>query len=73
MQIFPHMKMILLYELVKLYQVHKHSENCSKYKNKLRRNGLGRCFNERTFICKQLEDNIQDIERYSIIKTETIY
>ena len=57
-----------LYKLVKLYHFHKHSKCCGKYKNKLRRYGFGRFFKERTIASEPLENNIKDIERYSIIK-----
>ena len=61
-----------LYDFIKLYQLHKHSNSCRKYKNKSCRYGSGRCFNERAIVAKPLDDSINDIKRYWIIqKRET--
>ena len=54
-----------LYELVKLYQVHEHPKSCIKYENKSCRYGFGRFLQKDQL--SPLEDNIKDIEQFSII------
>ena len=59
---------LVLYELVNQYQTHKHSKICRKYKHKLCRYGFGKFFTEKTIIAQPLDDGIEDVERYSILK-----
>ena len=52
-----------LYELVKMYQLHRHSKTCRKYKNKPCRFNFGRFFCERTIIAKPIPEAVSESER----------
>ena len=58
----------VLYELVNQYQTYEHSKSCRKYNNKLCRYGFYKFFTEKTIIAQPLEDDIEDAERYSILR-----
>ena len=58
----------VLYELVNQYQTYEHSKSCRKYNNKSCRYGFCKFFTEKTIIAQPLEDDIEDAERYSILK-----
>ena len=69
-----------LYELVKTYQIHRHSKTCRRYKNDNCRFHLGRFFTDRTVVAKPLNSNLSDAkrkeiltERYNILKTVSDY
>ena len=69
-----------LYELVKTYQIHWHSETCRKYKNDNCRFHFGQFFTDRTIVAKPLNSNLSDAkkketltERYNILKTVSDY
>ena len=56
---------------MKLYQVHEHSKSCIKYENKSCRYGFGKFLQKDQL--SPLEDNIKDIEQFSIIiKTRNV-
>ena len=64
------------YELVKTYQIHRHSKICRRYKNDNCRFHFGRFFIDRTIVVKPLNSNLSDAEkkeilteRYNILKT----
>ena len=65
-----------LYELVKTYQIHRHSKTCRKYKSDNCRFHFGRFFTDRTIVAKPRNSNLSDpkkkeilTERYNILKT----
>ena len=69
-----------LYELVKTYQIHRHSKTCRRYKNDNCRFHFGRFFTDRTIVAKPLNFNLNDAEkkeilteRYNILKTVSDY
>ena len=43
-----------LHELVKLYQLHRHSETCTKYKNDVCRFKFGKFFSKETLVAEPL-------------------
>ena len=56
-----------LFELVKTYQLHRHSNTCKKYKNESCRFHFGRFFTEKTIIGKPLPGNLPEEERKNIL------
>ena len=57
-----------LYNTVKTYQVHSHSQTCRKYKNKPCRFNFGHYFSERTIIASPLSHNISIDEKAKILQ-----
>ena len=49
-----------LFELVKTYQLHRHSKTCRKYKNESCRFHFGRFFTEKTIIGEPLPANLPE-------------
>ena len=47
-----------LYNLVKLYQLHRHSRTCRKYKNESCRFKFGKFFSKETIVAKPLPENM---------------
>ena len=47
-----------LYELVKMYQIHRHSKTCRKYKNEKFRFNIGRYFTSKAVIAVPLPDDL---------------
>ena len=43
-----------LHELVKLYQFHRHSKTCHKYKNEVCRFHFGKFFSKQTIVAKTI-------------------
>ena len=56
-----------LFELVKTYQLHRHSKTCRKYKNESCRFHFGRFFTEKTIIGKPLAGNLLEEEGKNIL------
>ena len=57
-----------LYELVRTYQIHSHSESCRKYKNIDCRYPFGRGFTDRIIIADPLPDDMSGDEKESILQ-----
>ena len=47
-----------LFELVKTYQIHRHSKTCRKYKNEKCRFRFGESFTNKTIIAQPLADSV---------------
>ena len=58
-----------LHNLVKTYQLHRHSKTCRKYKNQNCRFHFGKYFTDQTIISKPLSDDLSDIEKQDILKS----
>ena len=56
-----------LFELVKNYQLNRHSKTCLKYRNGKCRFDFGRFFIERTIIAKPLPDSLTELEKAEIM------
>ena len=52
-----------LYNLVKTYQLHRHSKTCRKYKNQVCRFHFGKFFSKRTIVAEPLASDIPEDER----------
>ena len=55
-----------LNELVKTYQIHRHSKTWRKYRNDKCRFHFGRYFNNRTIIAKPLLQSLSDLEKHKL-------
>ena len=55
------------FELVKNYQLHRHSKTCQKYRNGNCRFDFGRIFTERTTVAKPLSDSLTELEKAEIM------
>ena len=49
-----------LFEHVKMYQLHRHSKTCRKYKNRLCRFNFGRYYTKKTINAKTLRSSLKD-------------
>ena len=49
-----------LHELVKLYQLHRHSKTCRKYKNEVSRFKFGKFFIKKTLVAEPLPDGMPE-------------
>lgn len=56
-----------LHDLVKTYQLHKHTRSCQKYRNTNCRYSYGRFFTERTIIAQPVKDDLSPEENNNII------
>ena len=56
-----------LFELVKTYQLRRHSKTCRKYKNESCRFHFGRFFTKKTIIGKTLPGNLPEEEKKTIL------
>ena len=56
-----------LFELVKNYQLHRHSKTCQKFRNRKCRFNFDRFFTERTIATKPLSDSLTEHEEAEII------
>ena len=56
-----------LFELVKMYRLHRHSKTCRKYKNRSCRFNFGRYFTEKTIIAKPLPSSLKDHKKADIM------
>ena len=56
-----------LHDLVKIYQIHRHSKTCRKYRNDKCRFHFGRYFTDRTIIAKPLVQSLSDLEKQTIL------
>ena len=56
-----------LHDLVKTYQIHRHSKTCRKYRNDKCRFHCGRYFTNRTIIAKPLAQSLSDLEKQTIL------
>ena len=52
-----------LYNLVKTYQLHRHSKTCRKYKNLACRFHFGKFFSKHTIVAEPLSSHIPENER----------
>lgn len=57
----------MLFELVKTYQLHRHSRTCCKYRNKECRFNFGKFFSSRTIVAEPLPHDMSDEERTVIM------
>ena len=56
-----------LFELVKTYQIHRHSKSCRKYKNDKCRFNFGRFFTDRTIIAQPLASDLSESQKKEIL------
>ena len=56
-----------LFELVKTYQIHRHSKSCRKYKNDKCRFNFGRFFTDRTIIAQPLSSDLSESQKKEIL------
>ena len=56
-----------IFELVKTYQIHRHSKTCRKYRNTRCRFNFGKYFCERTIIAEPLSRDISPVEKSSLL------
>ena len=56
-----------LFELVKTYQLHRHSKTCRKYRNTACRFNFGKLFSEKTIISEPLSESIPSERRKQIL------
>ena len=56
-----------LFQLVKNYQLHRHSTACQKYRNEKCRFNFGRFFTERTIVAKPFSDSLREHEKAEIM------
>ena len=56
-----------LHELVKLYQLHRHSKTCHKYKNEVCRFHFGKFFSKQTIVAKPLPSNVPESIKHSVL------
>ena len=56
-----------LFQLVKNYQLHRHSTACQKYRNEKCRFNFGRFFTGRTIVAKSLSDSLTEHEEAEIV------
>ena len=57
-----------LYQLVKTYQMHSHSNSCRKYKNIECRYSFGRFFTNTTIIAEPIPDDTREDEKFAILQ-----
>ena len=57
-----------LYNLVKTYQMHRHSKTCRKYKNQACRFHFGKLFSKRTIVAEPLPSDIPESEKVLILQ-----
>ena len=57
-----------LYNLVKTYQLHRHSKTCRKYKNQACRFHFGKFFSKRTIVAEPLSSDIPENERIILLQ-----
>lgn len=56
----------ILYNLVRTYQLHRHSKTCRKYKNQVCRFRFGKFFSKRTIIAEPLPSDMPGFEKKTI-------
>ena len=56
-----------LHELVKLYQLHRHSKTCHKYKNEVCRFHFGKFFSKQTIVAKPLPSDMPESIKHSVL------
>ena len=56
-----------LYELVKLYQLHRHSKTCRKYRNDGCRFHFGKFFSNQTIVAKPLPSDMPENMKHSVL------
>ena len=61
-----------LHDLVKTYQIHRHSKTCRKYRKDNCRFHFGIYFINRTIIAKQLPQSFSDLEKQTFLKERII-
>ena len=61
-----------LYELVKTYQIHRHSKTCRKYRHDRCRFHFGRYLTDRTIIARPLPESLSDSEKHDIIRERNL-
>ena len=57
-----------LYELVKTYQIHRHSKTCRKYRNEKCGFHFGKFFTSRTIIAQLLSDSLSVDKKNEIMQ-----
>ena len=57
-----------LHELVKLYQLHRHSKKCRKYKNEVCRFEFGKFFTKETLVVEPLPENMPKGIKVSVLR-----
>ena len=60
-----------LFELVKTFQVHKHSKTCRKYRNDKCRFNFGKFFTTRTIIAEPLPENMTEEVKFQVLRTRS--
>ena len=57
-----------LHELVKLYQLHRHSKTCRKYKNKVCRFKFGKVFPKKMLVAEPLPDSMPEEMKVLVLR-----
>ena len=57
-----------LFELVKTFQLHQHSESCRKHHNEKRRFHFGRFFSHRAVVAEPLPDNMPEEIKIQVLR-----
>ena len=57
-----------LFELVKTFQLHRHSRTCRKYRNEKCRFHFGRFFSHRTIVAEPLPDNMPEEIKMQVLR-----
>ena len=60
-----------LFELVKTFQVHRHSKTCKKYRNGKCRFNFGKFFTARTIVAEPLPEDMQEEIKNQVIKNRS--
>ena len=60
-----------LFELVKTFQVHRHSETCRRYRNDKCRFNFGKCFTDRTIVAEPLPEDMPEEIKNQVLKNRS--
>ena len=60
-----------LFELVKTFQVHRHSKTCKKYRNDKCRFNFGKFFTDRTIVAEPLPEDMPEEIKNQVLKNRS--